>query len=111
MNKYLFEYDDPYKILAHNIIGKYRPADVVRIMSDNQFISTLIQKEVRELDIGGNFLDCIIESILEDKERMEYMHTLDGLANYMFSKLDRKRLRKEIGLILSEIGVGLDLDN
>lgn len=105
MSGYLFDYDDPYKILAHHIVGFYRPADVYRIMSDNQYVYTLVQKETRNLDIGGNFLDCIIEGILLDKDRMEYMHELDILAKYMFSKLDKERLREEIKKILSEMGI------
>lgn len=105
MEDYLFEYDDPYKILAHNIVGSYRPADVIRMLSDNQFLSVQVQKEVRNLDIGGIFLDCIIEGILANKSRMEYMHALDKLASFMYSKLDKNRLREEIKNILQELGL------
>lgn len=105
MEDYLFEYDDPYKILAHNIVGSYRPADVIRMLSDNHFLSVQVQKEVRNLDIGGTFLDCIIEGILANKSRMEYMHALDGLASFMYSKLDKNRLRGEIKAILCELGL------
>ena len=105
MNGYMFEYDDPYKILAHYVIGFYRPADVLRVLTENSYIFTLIQKEVRGLDIGGNFLDCIIEDILAEKKRMEYMGNLDKLAQYYFSKLDKDRLRNEIRNILAEMNI------
>lgn len=105
MNEYLYEYDDPYKLLAHYVVGFYRPADVVRILTDNSYVKNCILKEVRQLDLGGHFIDCIIEHILEDKDRMEYMHQLDNLSNYYYSKLDKERLRKEIRAILEYAGI------
>lgn len=107
MSNYMYSFDDPYKILAHHIVGFYRPADVLRVLSENAYIATLIQKEVRDLDIGGFFLDCTIEGILANKKRMEYMGRLDELSRYYFSQLDKERLRKEIRSTLSEMGVDL----
>ena len=102
---YRFEMDDPYKILAHLIVGHYRPADVMRILGDDEFLATLIQKETRQVDIAGWFLDCIIEDILSQRKRMEYMHELDKLAKYYFDCLNKDRLRKEIRLALAEAGI------
>lgn len=102
---YLYAYDNPYKILAHHIVGTYRPADVLRCLTDNSYLKTLIIKEVRQQDLGGHFIDCIIEHILEDKDRMEYMHKLDELALYYYSRLDKERLRKEILAVLDNAGV------
>ena len=104
---YRFEMDDPYKILAHLIVGYYRPADVLRILEDDEYLATLVQKETRLADIGGWFLDCIIEDVLSQKKRMEYMHELDKLAQYYFDRLNKPRLRKEIRLALSEAGIFL----
>ena len=103
--KYLYEFDDPYKLLAHHIVGTYRPADVIRCLTDNSYLKTLIIKEVRQQDMGGNFIDCIIENILEEKDRMEYMHKLDELAMYYYSRLDRGRLRDEVLILLNNAGV------
>ena len=105
MTDYLYDYDNPYTLLAHHIVGSYRPADVTRVLTDNSFLKTLIVKEMREQDLGGHFIDCIIESILEDKDRMEYMHELDKLASYYYSRLDKGRLRDEILAVLNEAGV------
>ena len=104
---YLYEMDDPYKLLAHHIVGFYRPADVIRILTDNAYIKNRITKEVRDLDLGGAYIDCIIEGVLEEKDRMEYMHELDKLASYYYSKLDKERLRDEILAVLNEAGVSL----
>lgn len=103
--KYLYSYDDPYKLLAHHIVGDYRPADVLRCLTDNSYLKNLIIKEVRAQDMGGHFIDCIIEHILEEKDRMEYMHQLDELALYYYSRLDKGRLRDEILVVLNEAGV------
>ncbi len=105
MNGYLYDFDDPYKLLAHHIVGAYRPADVLRVLTDNSYLKTLIIKEVREQDFRGHFVDCIIENILDDKDRMDYMHKLDELALYYYTRLDRGRLRDEILSILNKAGI------
>lgn len=105
MNDYLYEYDNPYTLLAHYIVGTYRPADVLRCLTDNSYLKTLIIKEVRQQDLCGHFIDCVIEGILEEKDRMDYMHKLDNLAAYYYSKLDRGRLRDEILAVLNEAGI------
>lgn len=107
MGKYRFEYDDPYKILASMIVGYDEPSDVVRIMYDDAYILNRIIKETRSQDMCGRFTDCIIESILDEKSRMEYMSRLDELSKYYFSKLDKERLRKEIEIALLEAGIDL----
>lgn len=102
---YLYEYDNPYRILAHHIVGTYRPADVLRVLTDNAYLKNLIIKEVRGQDFCGHFVDCIIENILEEKDRMEYMHKLDELAHYYYTRLDKGRLRDEILVLLNKAGV------
>lgn len=107
MNKYLYDFDNPYRILAYYIVGNYRPSDVMRILADNSYIKNLVLKEVRQQDLGGHFIDCIIENILEDKDRMDYMHALDRLSDYYYSRLDKERLREEILAVLNNAGVQL----
>lgn len=102
---YLYDYDNPYRILAHHIVGAYRASDVMRCLTDNSFLKTLVIKEVRDMDLSGHFVDCIIENILDDKDRMEYMGKLDELAIYYYSKLDKGRLRDEILNVLNNAGV------
>lgn len=104
-DEYLYDFDNPYRILAHHIVGNYRPADVLRVLTDNSYLRTLISKEVRQQDLGGHFIDCIIENILEDKDRMDYMHALDKLSEYYYSRLDKGRLRDEILAVLNNAGV------
>lgn len=105
MSGYVNEYDNPYTILAHHIVGDYRASEVLRCLTDNSFLRTIIIKEVREMDMKGHFVDCIIENILDDKDRMEYMGKLDELAMYYYSKLNKGRLRDEILTVLNDAGV------
>lgn len=105
MSAYLFEYDNPYQILASYIIAYYRPADVVRMLTDDDYIKVQLIKETRSQDMSGAFTDCIIEDILANKGRMEYMGALDQLAKYYYSKLDKERLRYEIKTALSKCGI------
>lgn len=107
IDDYLYDYDNPYRILAHYIVGYYRPADVLRVLTENAYIRTLIQKEVREMDLRGSYIDCVIEDLLSNKKRMDYMRTLDVLARYYYESLDKERLRNEIRLALQEAGIEL----
>ena len=109
IRQYLYSADDPYQVLAHYIVGFYRPVDVVRCLGDNAYLKTLIIKEMRGQDFGGHFLDCIIEDILERRERMELMHRLDELAIWFYNQLDKERLRQEILAILKEAGIDIEL--
>lgn len=104
---YRFKYDDPYQILAQKLIGYSDPCDIVRIMFDDAYILNILVKETRSQDMCGTFTDCIIESILENKERMKYMAELDKLAKFYYTKLDKERLREEIKQILKEAGIDL----
>lgn len=108
VKKYMWEMDDPYVLLAHHIVAYYRPADVLRVLTESAYIKNCIIKEVRELDLGGHYVDCIIENILEDKDRMKFMHELDSLSEFFFSRLDKERLRSNIRAALKEAGIELD---
>lgn len=89
-------YDDQYIMLAHHILSVFNPAEVKRMLVDDDFIYRLIIKETRHQDFSGAFLDCIVQSILDDKKRMEMCHELDKLSGYFFSQLDIDRLRNEL---------------
>lgn len=108
---YLYEFDDPYKLLAAVLVGtpEYGPAVLTRMLTDDNFIKSLIIKETRGQDIKGPFLDCIIENVLTEKRRMEYMHEMDKLADYYFKNLDLERLRTELKDFAAECGFNLEV--
>lgn len=75
------------------------------MLTDDDFIYRLIIKETRHQDFSGAFLDCIVQSILDDKRRMEMCHELDKLSTYFFSNLDLGRLRKELETYGEKYGI------
>lgn len=89
-------YDDQYVMLAHHILSVFNPAEIRRMLVDDDFIYRLIIKETRHQDFSGAFLDCIVQSILDDKRRMEMCRELDKLSEYFFSQLDLPRLRNDL---------------
>lgn len=93
---YRYLYDDPYVLMAHSILSIYDTADIKRMLIDDDFVRRLVLKETRLQDFAGVFLDGIVQSILDDKRRMEFMHELDKLADYFWRNLDIVRLRSEI---------------
>lgn len=94
--KYRYPYDDPYILMAHSVLTVYPIADVKRMLTDDDFVRRLVLKETRLQDFSGVFIDGIVQSILDDKHRMEFMHELDKLSDYFWKNLDIERLRSEI---------------
>ena len=105
MEKYRFSCDDPYKLVASYIVAYYSAPEVLRFLEDDQYVLSQIAKEVRSQDLQGRFVDLAIEGLLKQKKRMEYMHELDKLADYFYSKLDVARLRSEIITELNKCGL------
>lgn len=101
--KRLYEYDDPYKVLAYFIVGHYRPVDIERVLIDDDYLYSNIQKEVRGLDIGGPYLDCIISEIYSHSQSSDYRAQLKKLATYYYQNLDINRLRQELISIIGDI--------
>lgn len=99
--------DDPYRILASMLVGYSRPSEVVRTLTDDEYLEMLVRKETRQVELAGWFLDCIVSDLLEKRRRMELVAELDKLAEYLYSCLDKKRLRDEILTALGNSGIQL----
>lgn len=91
-----YEYDDPYSFLAWYIISISTKMEIVRTLKDSDYLYRMLLKEVRNQDLRGPFVDCIVDDILRNKERMQLMHELDKLSEFLFTKLDLVRLRAKI---------------
>lgn len=89
-------YDDPYQVLSIQLVVDLNLGDICRTLYDDDFIERMVQKETRELDLYGKFLDCIVEQILVKKQRMKMMAELNKLGSWLFCQLDLDRLRKQI---------------
>ena len=105
MNKLLYDYDDPYKLLAQYLVVFEKPADVVKLLTDDEYLQRRITKELREQDFSGPFLDCLIERLLSEKRKIELRRELDKLAAYLYSTMDKERFRSELKKSLAEFGL------
>lgn len=88
--------DDPYKMLACCLIAYLRRADVERLLHDNDYMRRLVRKEARLTDLSGWFIDTVVQEMLDNKARMELMHELDKLGTFLYSQIDKPRLKKEL---------------
>lgn len=96
METELKPYDDPYQILSIQLVVDLNIGDICRVLYDDEFTERMVQKETRDLDFYGRFLDCIVEEILVKKERMRMMAELDKLGSWFFKQMDIERLRGQI---------------
>lgn len=90
------QYDDPYVFLAYYILLHTSTPDIKRLMVDNDFLKRMVIKDVRAMDLYGPFVDCIVQVELDEGGRTALMHELDKFGAYLFTKLDRERLRSKI---------------
>lgn len=102
---YKWDADDPYKMLAFNIIVNYPIPIIKRMMVDTKFLRREITREVRGQDFRGPFIDCLFVSICEEKKRMELMRQLDSLARFLYDQIDLNRMRREIRNAFRSLGL------
>ena len=101
-------YDDPYRVLATHLVSIYSPRTLQRILSSSSFVKAVVIKEARQLDIGGIFLDCIDQEIIDNDKLRQKNARLKVLGEFYYSQLDLTRLRSEIRKFADELGVKLD---
>lgn len=99
------EYDDPYILLSYKIVAYNIVPEICRVLTDDEYVKKKVLKEVRGQDFMGSFLDVIVQGILDDKRRMEFMHELDKLGDYLWNNFDLDRFRKEIKICCDRCGI------
>lgn len=101
-------YDDPYRVLAAHLVSIYSPRTLQRVLTNSSFVKAVVVKEARQLDIGGIFLDCIDQEIIDNDKLRQKNARLKTLGEFYYSQLDLPRLRSEIRKFADELGVKLD---
>lgn len=101
-------YDDPYRVLAAHLVSLYTPRTLQRVLTNSSFVKAVVVKEARQLDIGGIFLDCIDQEIIDNDKLRQKNARLKTLGEFYYSQLDLPRLRSEIRKFANELGVKLD---
>ena len=101
-------YDDPYRVLAAHLVSLYTPRTLQRVLTNSSFVKAVVVKEARQLDLGGIFLDCIDQEIIDNDKLRQKNARLKTLGEFYYSQLDLPRLRSEIRKFADELGVKLD---
>lgn len=89
-------YDDPYQLLAAKIATRYSIPEINRLLSSPQIISQIVMNELREIDMQGAFIDCIITDLCDKGKRMEFVGIQKQFASELAQKLDHPRLCADI---------------
>lgn len=100
-------YDDPYRVLATHIVSYWSPAAIKRLMTNNSFVKSVINKEARLMDISGIFLDCIDQEVISKDHLRQKNVYLKKLGEFYYSELDLPRLRAEVKKFADELGVDI----
>lgn len=90
------ECDDPYKILANNLVATCSDLELYRMLHDVKAIKRRIYREVTGSDFYGDFLDCILVGLVKTDRRKAVNRTLKETAKFFYNELDVPRLRKEL---------------
>lgn len=88
--------DDPYKILALNIVAGYSDKELSGVMHNAKVIKRHISKEAKGADFYGDFLDCIMTELIKQNREREIGYTMDDTIEFFYSNLDVPRLRAEV---------------
>lgn len=96
MANFLNDCDDPYVLCVYHLLSQHSRAEIKRMLEDNEYVKNLILKETRDTDFRGAFIDTIVQGILEDKRRMEFMGELDKLSDYFYDNFNISRFRKTL---------------
>lgn len=96
--------DDPYKILALNLVSSCPNVELSRMLHDAKAVRRRIAREVSEADFYGPFLDCIMVNLIKTNERRKIGRTLTETTNFFYNRLDLPRLRQEIKNYCNKFG-------
>lgn len=105
---YKREYDDPYRVLATNLVANYNPRTLARIMNESSFVKSLVLREARQLDLGGAFLDCVDQELISNGCLRKKNYYMKRLGEFYFSELDIGRLRREIQRFANELNITIE---
>lgn len=100
-------YDDPYIILANILLVDYSTVELKRIISDKEFTRKIIEKELRQIDFCGPFVDCVLADIYANNKWI-FLDMLNEFSHKLYSELDLDRLEKAIRKICDDFGIELD---
>lgn len=85
-------FDDPYNLLASQIVVRYSTSEINRLLNSSQPVEQIIMNELRAIDMGGMFVDCIITDLCDKGERMKFVDAQKRFSAELASLVDHDRL-------------------
>lgn len=104
------ECDDPYKMLANNIVSTYSDKELRRVFKETKAIKRHIANEVKNADLYGDFTDCVLTELTHNGRRRAVNNTLKETINFIYGELDVPRLRAELRYYCKLYGRSVELD-
>lgn len=104
-DKYNQRYDDPYLVLAYHLVCHNTPETVRRFLTDYKFVERAVLREAKELDLSGPFLDCLVATIREEKQRADLLNQLEHLGKFFYRRLELSRLRAAIWEVCKKLEI------
>lgn len=101
-------YDDPYNLLANQIAVRYSELEINRLLNKQQVIKQIVVNELREIDMRGAFIDCIIADLCDKGERMRFVEAQKKFGAELASMIDYARLCDDIRTWCDRLGKDLD---
>lgn len=100
-------FDDPYNLLANQIAVRCSAAEINRLLNTPQPIEQTIMNELRAIDMGGMFVDCIITDLCDKGERMRFVDAQKRFSAELASMVDYDRLCANIKIWCDRLGKDL----
>lgn len=92
--------NDAYLMLAYYMVGHYTIKQIRQAIYDDDWLKARVQEDCINLDLGGPFIDAIMQDV-DEHNRLWLRAHLKALGAELFTKLDLKRLRKRILQIIA----------
>lgn len=101
-------YDDPYKMLATQIVSRLSVPLLQRFLVDNDYVKQVITHDIQSLDIASPFVDAVQDVLYRKHEKVKYKQALAVFAMFIYRELDIARLRREIRDFLEGCDIPLE---
>lgn len=88
--------DDPYKMLALNIMANSSDLELRNLLKDAKAIRRRVRSEVCNTDFYGPFIDCVMVRLIKSGRSRAVNKYLSNAADFFYRELDIDRFRKEL---------------
>ena len=88
--------DDPYEMLAWQLVWRYNDVQLRGLLCDMDFLTEEIYDELKDQDYAGVWLDPLFQQFAHRGDREDIFKALKELARALAESLDLERLEREL---------------